>query len=320
MHANQHQLFIHLFDNLVKNTPLLNGIKRYMTSLLWLLAIIFFSWILVNIKTSRSDGTQVKQIHPYRKVLFQILKSRTESQVFFEHRLNMEPLLEFLENQPEHNPITINHCAVAAVNRALSLNDELDRFVMGGRLYQRKQRSISFTVKKEKLNRKAALGTAKLDMIDGESFQSLCERVSDSVKLERASKPTSVDKELNLLSLIPPPIMSAFVRASLWLNQHHLLPKFFIQPDVMHTSAFIANLGSLDMKSAYHHLYEWGTCPIFLTIGHVEEFPVLIDDEFVMQKTLVVKFSFDERIADGLTAWETIKAGLLAVEKPELFV
>lgn len=291
-----------------------------MATLFWLMASALLVWILVNIKTSRSDGHQVKKVHPYRKVLFQIIKTRTESQVFFEHKLNAEPLLEFLENQDDDNPITINHCAIAAVNRALSLNHELDRFVMGGRLYQRKQRSISFTIKKEKLNRKAALGTAKLDMIDGESFKALCARISKSVKRERTPKPTSIDNELKLLSLIPPPFMALFVRACLWLNQHHLLPKFFIQPDVMHTSAFITNLGSLDMKSAYHHLYEWGTCPIFLIIGHVEDYPVMVNNQITMQKTLVVKFSFDERISDGLTAWETIKAGLSAVENPELFV
>jgi len=288
-------------------------------SALQLLYIVFVLWVLLNIKKRRPDGKLVQSTHPYRKVVFSINRNKSESQVQFEYTVDAQPILEYIQKSRSKHHLTLNHCIIAAVNYALAENPTLDRFVMGGRLYQRNERSISFTVKKIKLSKKAALGTVKLLMRDGESFDSLCQRISKAIERERQPKPTSVDNEMSLLSIIPAPILKLIINIGYWLNEHHLLPNSILKPDVMHTSIFVANLGSLQMKSAYHHLYEWGTCPIFITVGNIEETPWAEEGNIVMRKTLTAKFSFDERITDGLTAWEAIKSGLDTIESPERY-
>jgi hypothetical protein len=64
----------------------------------------------------------------------------------------------------------------------------------------------------------------------------------------------------------------------------------------MYASIFVANLGSVGLEAAYHHLFEWGNCPIFAAIGRVRE-------EVTPQgtrKVCTVRYTFDERIEDGL--------------------
>ena len=83
-----------------------------------------------------------------------------------------------------------------------------------------------------------------------------------------------------------------------------------------YTSGFIANLGSLKMKAGYHHLYEWGTCPLFLMLGKVEDRAMVEDGEVVARKVLHIRFSFDERVDDGLNAGKGINALRRILEDP----
>jgi hypothetical protein len=84
----------------------------------------------------------------------------------------------------------------------------------------------------------------------------------------------------------------------------------------MYASAFIANLGSLKLDAAYHHHYEYGNIPIFVTVGRVHDAVVARADGTVgTRKEVVLKWNFDERIEDGLyaaRALELLRARLAA--------
>ena len=86
------------------------------------------------------------------------------------------------------------------------------------------------------------------------------------------------------------------------LDANNMLPASFIEHDAFYTSMVIANLGSLGMRAAFHHLYEYGTCSLFLMVGKSEGRPVVKDGKVVPEKTLHVRWSYDERIDDGLTS------------------
>ena len=62
----------------------------------------------------------------------------------------------------------------------------------------------------------------------------------------------------------------------------------------------VANLGSLGMDPGFHHLYEWGTSSVFAMVGRIREEPVVEDGNIVVGKVLTVRYSYDERIDDGL--------------------
>jgi hypothetical protein len=82
---------------------------------------------------------------------------------------------------------------------------------------------------------------------------------------------------------------------------------------------FVANLGSLDMAAGFHHLYEWGTCSAFLMAGKIEERPVVRDGRIVVVKVLPIRWTYDERIDDGLNARYALRAAERALENPYEF-
>ena len=121
----------------------------------------------------------------------------------------------------------------------------------------------------------------------------------------------------DLLGSLPRPLLLRGVQLARWLDHHNLLPGSFLENDPLYTSVFIANLGSLGMGAGYHHLYEWGNCPVFMMVGRVEERPAVEDGRVVVQKQLHIRWTYDERIDDGLTARHGLEAVKHALENPE---
>jgi len=84
----------------------------------------------------------------------------------------------------------------------------------------------------------------------------------------------------------------------------------------MYTSAFLANLGSLKIDAAYHHLYEHGNCPLFVTIGRVAQVPAVEDGNVVTQSQVTIRYSFDERVEDGLYCAKALQLLQQRLENP----
>lgn len=266
-------------------------------------------YVLLESKTSRPDGTLVKRIHPYRRVMFYIMPGRNESIVYFDTQVPVEKLLEYVDqaDQRFETDVDLTHCIVAAVAKSFHHNPKMNRFVSGKRLYQRDHVALSFSMKRKRLDKEARLAAVKLFMPEDETVEELILRINDAISVERSGKKTRADREYDLLSLLPRPIFRLTFLAARLCNEFNLLPGWFIRDDPMHVSGFIANLGSLNMGAAYHHLYEWGTCPLFLMFGAIEERPVVEDGQVVVRKMLPIRFAYDERIDDGLTAGLGIK-------------
>jgi pyruvate/2-oxoglutarate dehydrogenase complex dihydrolipoamide acyltransferase (E2) component len=80
-----------------------------------------------------------------------------------------------------------------------------------------------------------------------------------------------------------------------------LAPRALLDSDPMYASAFVANLGSIKIDAAYHHLYEHGNCPLFVAVGQVQRTPHVDDDGAVqVRPSVTVRYTYDERIEDGL--------------------
>lgn len=270
---------------------------------------------LTQLKTSRPDGTLLP-LPAFRRMLITIMPTRNESVVYFDRYIRAEKLEAFLAEAKDKFGGNMTHAVVAAVGIGLAENPRMNQFVVGRRLYARKGRWISFSMKRKKLNKEAKISAVKLEMRDGETFRELCERVNGGIKVERSGKRTSADKEHELFDLMPRFLLNGLNSVLRLLDYNNLLPGFFIRDDAMYTSAFVANLGSLGMGAGYHHLYEHGTCPLFIMIGQVETKPVVEGDKVVPGRVLHIRFSYEERIADGLTAKYGIESVARVLEDP----
>jgi hypothetical protein len=282
----------------------------------WGLCATGLVFVLLAFKTSRPDG-KVEKVHPYRRMVPIIMRRRNESVVYFDMDIPAERLEAYIARAKEAFGANMTHAIVASVNAGIFHTPSLNRFIAGRRVYRRNGRWITFSMKRQKKNRQAKLGVVKLEMNDTETFPELVERINGKINHERSGKKTDMDKELALFGLVPTLALRGAFKLFLALDYVGLLPHWFMKGDGMFTSAFIANLGSIGMKPGFHHLYEWGNAPIFMTVGAVEERVVVKNGAMTAARILPARFAYDERIDDGMTAQSGMNTVRAILTDPE---
>ena len=251
------------------------------------------------------DGTRVS-VHPYRRMMLFLMRGRNESAVYFEQQLDLSRTLPWLAdyNARSASKASLFHLVLHALASVLHDRERLNRFTVGKKTYQRKSVLLSFAAKKA-MSDDAPLATVKRRFAKAESFDALVGELGNHVSDARAATPSAMDKELKLLLALPGFLLAFLIGALRWLYAWGLAPRSLVDTDPLYASAFVANLGSIKIDAAFHHLYEHGNCPLFMTIGHVDA-----------QQRLLLRFTFDERVEDGLYCAKALQLLKQRVEDP----
>jgi len=267
----------------------------------------------------RSDGVRLRKLPGFRKMFPYLMRTRTESVIYHSQRLKIGKTLAWLEkaNAAGEKKITLFHILLAAGVRTLALRPEANRFVVGRRIYQRRTIDLSFVVKRE-LNEQAAETTVKITFDPRSTIADIVEQVTPVVRETKQSHTSRDEAATGIVTRLPRSLILLAIRAVRTLDYFGLLPASFIKGDALYTSAFLANLGSIGADAVFHHLYEWGNAPFFVTVGQRKKEPVVNErGELEVEEVMDLKFSLDERISDGVYYTATI--GLLndLIENPE---
>jgi hypothetical protein len=228
-----------------------------------------------------------------------LMPGRNESVVYANSVFRIEDARGWLKayNRAHAQHATLFHVLAYAVAQALHARPKLNRFVSGGRLYQRRGVQSSFVVK-QALRDDGRSTTIKLECPAGEPFAAFAARVVQAIRDAQASE-RAVDRETALIMRLPGPLVRALVGAARVLDHWNLFPRFMTEPDPMFASIFLANLGSVGISDAYHHLYEYGTCSLFGAVSAPAYLPVVEGTSVVARQALRVRWTFDERIHDA---------------------
>lgn len=270
---------------------------------------------------NRKDGTLATDVAPFRRVMQFIMPTRTESAVYYEQELDLTKTQAFIDqyNATHSRPITVFHVLMWATTRALHERPRMNRFVVGKRVYQRNGVWISYSAKK-KLADGSPIVVLKRRFDPGWSFQQVVELIHGDVKVGRSDQLTHMDKEFNLLLRLPGFLLALGLKLVKLLDALNLLPESFIRNDTMYASLFVANLGSVKLESAFHHLYEYGNIPLFAAIGQAKRVVAVAEDGEVTTKLVCsVKYTFDERIEDGLYCAQSLELVRKLAEDPRAF-
>lgn len=252
----------------------------------------------------RPDGDLVSGETPVRRIMPYFMLGRNESIVFHEAHYEIAKARAFLRRfnhaHEREQPATLFHYFLWACGQGLAQRPGLNRFVSGGRLYQRKGMYITFAAKKE-LADDAPLVTVKMKVWEGEPFADFVKRTVDAIKNARHGPGGTVDKELAIALRLPGWLLRVAMAALRWLDRVNLMPGIMIENDPLYTSLFVANLGSVGLDRCAHHLYEYGTAAMFAVLGAPRKQLALgRDGKPESRDVLEVRWSLDERVNDGL--------------------
>lgn len=252
----------------------------------------------------RPDGDLVKDETPVRSIMPYIMRGRNESIIYHEAHYEIGKTRQFLRAfnhaHEREQPATLFHYFLWCCGQALAERPGLNRFVSGGRLYQRRGMYLSFAAKQE-LADEAALVTVKMEVFKGEPFADFVRRTVTAIRDGRSGLGRMVDKELALAMKLPGWLLGIIMAALRWLDRINLMPSFMIASDPLYTSIFVANLGSVGLDRTSHHLYEVGTAAMFGALGVPrKQLMPGRDGHPVVKDILEARWSLDERVNDGL--------------------
>ena len=194
--------------------------------------------------------------------------------------------------------INMSHMSIiiAGALRIVSQNPFLNRFVMNRKIYSRNHFCVSFvTLQPGKTSDTVNKIYFNLD----DDIFTVNQKVQEAI--ERTQEPTSENALDRLMaSLVRLPfLVGAAVGVLKFIDKYFTLPFSIINASPFHTSLFITNLASIRTNAIYHHLYEFGTTGIFISMGQPEKRIEKNGETVEEKKIMPLGIVTDERIANG---------------------
>ena len=268
----------------------------------------------------RSDAVFAKDADPVLGMTSHIMSHRYDAMVNFLHVQNCESMDEYIRKMSEQGTrYTYMHILIATLVRLYAERPSINRFVMNGRVYQRKGIYICFAAKTE-LNDEAPETIVKMRFTGEETLEEIRVRVNEEIARTRSVNKSSTDKTAKALKAVPNFLTKFIVGLAKFLDKHGLLPKWLIRVSPFHASCWITNMKSISTDYVYHHLYDFGTSSLFVGLGKERLEPVVnpLTEQIEVGKVLRIGVVVDERICDGFYYAKSIKLIKKYMNNPEL--
>ena len=210
------------------------------------------------------------------RVAAHIMDKRIDSMNMTTIDIAYEPMQAYI-NKKRKEGINISHMAliIAAYLRTVSEFPELNRFVVNKKIYARNEIAVSMVVLKGSIMDHGTMS-----------------------KMYFTPDNNGTEKMIKFLLSVPG-VLPVGVALFKFLDKHGLLPKFIIDMSPFHSSLLISNLASIRTNHIYHHVYEFGTTSIGITIGTSREIAKRKGGEIEFVKCMPMGVVMDERICSG---------------------
>ncbi len=267
----------------------------------------------------RKDGRRLRTLNPMAAMEPYIMKVRSDAQNKFEDVIDITNIEKYLKKKHSegYKNMGILHIFIASYVRAIALRPALNRFIAGQRVFSRNNIEGVMSIKKQ-MSIDSPDTTIKVEFEATDTAVDVYNKF-EKVAKEAVSAESDFDKTAHILSKIPGLILRFTVSVLRFLDYFGLLPKSLVKVSPFHGSFIITSMGSLGINAIYHHLYDFGNLPVFLSFGK-KYTDVVMNDDGELEKRHFVTFKAvtDERICDGYyyaSAFKIIKRHLL---NPEL--
>ena len=259
----------------------------------------------------RRDGRRVKA-PGLQTVMGYLLPKRTDCEVYLHDSIDCTEVLKYIEKKNAENPeykTTLFHCAITGMARMIRERPKMNRFIQGYVMYERNEISLSFVVK-----RSFADGAEESLMVlvpkDSDTIDDISRKIVGDVRETRKSAVATggIDETLDAFAAMPRIVLIFVIKIIRWLDFWGINPKFLTDGDPNYTTILCANLGSIKAPAVYHHLNNYGTNSIMVTIGTIHKEKVIMPDGSEQIRDMVdFGATLDERIADGFYFARSLK-------------
>ena len=271
-------------------------------------------------RNKRRDGVRIKELDGFHSIVPYIMPKRTEAEVSMTEQFDVTDLVDWMSerNKTEGTQLKIFHAICTAVARTIYHRPKLNIFISGRTFYQRKDITLSFVVKR-KFEDEAEESLMFLKVEPDMNLDSISKMIIGDVdKVRKSSDGNDLDKLMKLVGSMPRFVLEGFFGVLKVLEYHGMMPAALTADDPNYSTCLLANLGSIKAGAPYHHLSNYGTCSIMITIGTLhKEQKLMYDGTWQARDVIDLTLTLDERIADGFYFAKSLRIAKYMLEHPE---
>lgn len=269
----------------------------------------------------RKEGRLLRSLPAFAKFVPFIMPTRNDACNQYEESFEVSDVDRRLRKLrvDGYKGIGILHFIIAAYIRGVSMLPGMNRFVVGRRIYARDNIEVVMTVKRS-LAIDATETTIKVVFEPTDTIFDVYRKMSEKIDEIKTVEGNNNTENVAEAMCKAPRFLLRFALTILRIMDYFgWLPQSLLDASPFHGSMIITDLGSLRIGPIYHHIYNFGTLPVFISFGakrHAYELDR--HGNMVDRKYVDCKFVMDERTVDGHYYAQFLQAFRYICQHPEI--
>ena len=269
----------------------------------------------------RKEGRLLRSLPAFAKFVPFIMPTRNDACNQYEESFEVSDVDRRLRKLrvDGYKGIGILHFIIAAYIRGVSMLPGMNRFVVGRRIYALDNIEVVMTVKRS-LAIDATETTIKVVFEPTDTIFDVYRKMSEKIDEIKTVEGNNNTEDVAEAMCKAPRFLLRFALTILRIMDYFgWLPQSLLDASPFHGSMIITDLGSLRIGPIYHHIYNFGTLPVFISFGakrHAYELDR--HGNMVDRKYVDCKFVMDERTVDGHYYAQFLQAFRYICQHPEI--
>lgn len=269
----------------------------------------------------RKEGRLLRSLPAFAKFVPFIMPTRNDACNQYEESFEVSDVDRRLRKLrvDGYKGIGILHFIIAAYIRGVSMLPGMNRFVVGRRIYARDNIEVVMTVKRS-LAIDATETTIKVVFEPTDTIFDVYRKTNEKIDEIKTVEGNNNTEDVAEAMCKAPRFLLRFALTILRIMDYFgWLPQSLLDASPFHGSMIITDLGSLRIGPIYHHIYNFGTLPVFISFGakrHAYELDR--HGNMVDRKYVDCKFVMDERTVDGHYYAQFLQAFRYICQHPEI--
>lgn len=269
----------------------------------------------------RAEGRLLRSLPPFYKFMSYIMPTRNDACNQYEESFEVTALDRRLRQLrvAGYKGIGILHFMIAAYVRGVSMLPGINRFVVGRRVYARDNIEIVLTVKRS-ISINATETTIKVIFEPTDTIFDVYRKMNEKIDEIKSSEDNNNTEDVaEALTKAPRFLLRFAIWALRVMDYFGIIPQKLLNASPFHGSMIITDMGSLRIGPIYHHIYNFGTLPVFIAFGakrhayEIDRHGQVVDNKYVD-----CKFVLDERTVDGHYYSQFLQAYRYMFAHPEI--
>ena len=269
----------------------------------------------------RKEGRLLRSLPAFNKFIPYIMPQRNDRYVHYEEAMEISAVERRLRAMrvEGYKGMGLLHFFIACHIRAISMLPGINRFVVGRRIYARNNIEIVMTVKRE-LSIDATETTIKVVFEPTDTIFDVYRKLNEKIEEIKTSDDNNGTEDFaETAAHLPRFVLRAAIGLLRIMDYFGWIPQSLLDVSPFHGSMIITDLGSLRIGPVYHHIYNFGTLPVFIAFGaKYHKYELNRHGQMEDHKYIDTKLVLDEGIVDGHYYAQLLQAFRYMFQHPEI--